>query len=129
MRKTDGAISASHKNRSRSYSTPVIIHVEAGLRSFDFDMPEEINRIETDILSDVLFTTSTEGNANLIAEGIDPRKIFFVGNVMIDSLQTFIEKAKRSTVIDRLNDQFLNNQNKKSFYLLLMCANRKGKKQ
>ena len=61
-------------------------HVEAGLRSFDRAMPEEINRLVTDQLSDFLFTPSEDGDANLIREGIGPDKIFRVGNVMIDSL-------------------------------------------
>lgn len=61
-------------------------HVEAGLRSFDRTMPEEINRIVTDQLSDILFTPSEDGNVNLCREGVQSDKIHFVGNVMIDSL-------------------------------------------
>lgn len=63
-----------------------VAHVEAGLRSFDRKMPEEINRIVTDALSDLLFTTSPDADENLLREGIAPEKIFFVGNVMIDTL-------------------------------------------
>src|SRR5258706_12022508 len=63
-----------------------VAHVEAGLRSRDWSMPEEINRVLTDRLSDLLFTPSPDGDANLIAEGIDRARIHFVGNVMIDSL-------------------------------------------
>ncbi len=63
-----------------------VIHVEAGLRSRDRSMPEEINRILTDQLSDYLFTTERAAAANLAAEGIDPARVFFVGNVMIDTL-------------------------------------------
>ncbi|HOE73512.1 MAG TPA: UDP-N-acetylglucosamine 2-epimerase (non-hydrolyzing) [Deltaproteobacteria bacterium] len=63
-----------------------VAHVEAGLRSFDRTMPEEINRILTDALSDFLFTTEEAGNENLRREGIPREKIFFVGNVMIDTL-------------------------------------------
>ncbi|HOS29055.1 MAG TPA: UDP-N-acetylglucosamine 2-epimerase (non-hydrolyzing) [Deltaproteobacteria bacterium] len=63
-----------------------VAHVEAGLRSFDRTMPEEINRILTDALSDLLFTTEEAGNENLRREGIPQEKIFFVGNVMIDTL-------------------------------------------
>ncbi|MBP8651916.1 MAG: UDP-N-acetylglucosamine 2-epimerase (non-hydrolyzing) [Pseudomonadota bacterium] len=63
-----------------------VAHVEAGLRSFDRTMPEEINRILTDALSDLLFTTEEAGNENLRREGIPREKIFFVGNVMIDTL-------------------------------------------
>lgn len=63
-----------------------IAHVEAGLRSFDRTMPEEINRVVTDALSDVLFTSSPDADRNLAQEGIPAHKIFFVGNVMIDTL-------------------------------------------
>lgn len=70
-----------------------VAHVEAGLRSFDRTMPEEINRIVTDSLSDFLFTTCKDANDNLKREGISEEKIFFVGNVMIDSLLKFKNKA------------------------------------
>ncbi len=63
-----------------------VAHIEAGLRSFDRSMPEEINRIVTDSISDVLFTTEESGNCNLRQEGISQKKIHFVGNTMIDSL-------------------------------------------
>lgn len=63
-----------------------LAHVEAGLRSFDRSMPEEINRMVTDRLSDLLFTTSPFAGANLLKEGIAPEKVHFVGNVMIDTL-------------------------------------------
>ena len=71
-----------------------LAHVEAGLRSWDRSMPEEINRIVTDALSDLLFTTSREANDNLIREGIPPEKIHFVGNVMIDTLTQHLERAR-----------------------------------
>src|SRR5438093_12388628 len=64
-----------------------VAHVEAGLRSFDRAMPEEINRLLTDAVSDFLFITEESGRENLLREGIAPRKIHFVGNVMIDALQ------------------------------------------
>ena len=64
-----------------------VAHVEAGLRSYDRDMPEEINRVLTDQIADVLYTTERNAAANLAREGIDPKRIAFVGNVMIDSLQ------------------------------------------
>lgn len=70
-----------------------VIHVEAGLRSFDRSMPEEINRILTDQLSDLLFTTEPSAGANLLREGIGPERIRFVGNVMIDSLQAHLRNA------------------------------------
>jgi UDP-N-acetylglucosamine 2-epimerase (non-hydrolysing) len=68
-------------------------HVEAGLRSFDRSMPEEINRIVTDQLADLLFTPSKDGNANLEREGVAPEKVHFVGNVMIDTLIQMLPKA------------------------------------
>jgi UDP-N-acetylglucosamine 2-epimerase (non-hydrolysing) len=70
-----------------------VAHVEAGLRSNDRTMPEEINRIVTDALADVLFTTSRDADENLKREGVDPSKIHFVGNVMIDTLLKHREKA------------------------------------
>ena len=69
-------------------------HVEAGLRSFDRTMPEEINRIVTDRLSDALFTPSEDGDANLLREGVPRERIYFVGNVMIDSLIRLLPAAK-----------------------------------
>jgi UDP-N-acetylglucosamine 2-epimerase (non-hydrolysing) len=63
-----------------------VVHVEAGLRSFDRAMPEEINRVLTDQIADLLFTTEPDGERNLLREGVDPAKIRFVGNVMIDTL-------------------------------------------
>jgi UDP-N-acetylglucosamine 2-epimerase (non-hydrolysing) len=69
-------------------------HVEAGLRSFDRTMPEEINRLLTDQISDLLFTPSIDGDENLKHEGIDPKKIHFVGNVMIDTLIRLLPMAK-----------------------------------
>jgi UDP-N-acetylglucosamine 2-epimerase (non-hydrolysing) len=76
---------------AKKLSIPVA-HVEAGLRSFDMMMPEEINRKVTDTLSDFLFTPSPNGDENLIREGVDPHKIYFVGNIMIDSLITLLKK-------------------------------------
>lgn len=71
-----------------------IAHVEAGLRSFDRTMPEEINRVLTDQLSDLLFTPSRDGNENLLREGIAAEKIHFVGNIMIDTLVRLLPKAE-----------------------------------
>ena len=70
-----------------------VAHVEAGLRSFDRTMPEEINRLVTDALAELLFTTSRDAGDNLRREGVDPRKIHFVGNVMIDTLLKHRTKA------------------------------------
>jgi len=82
-----------------------IAHVEAGLRSFDRSMPEEINRILTDAISDLLFVTEQSGRDNLIREGVDPAKIHFVGHVMIDTLLANREKAEASLILERLNLQ------------------------
>ncbi len=76
-----------------------VAHVEAGLRSFDRAMPEEINRILTDSLSDYLFVTEKSGLENLQREGISKEKVFFVGNVMIDSLINFLPKIEKSSAI------------------------------
>ena len=70
-------------------------HVEAGLRSFDRTMPEEINRLVTDQLADLLFTPSADADANLMREGIDSEKIYCVGNVMIDTLIRLLPVAQR----------------------------------
>ena len=76
-------------------------HVESGLRSFDRDMPEEINRMVTDVVADDLFTSCTDAAPNLEKEGVDPKRVHFVGNVMIDSLVQHRELAQRSTVLER----------------------------
>ncbi len=70
-----------------------VIHVEAGLRSFDRQMPEEINRVLTDQLSDLLFTTERGAHANLVREGINVGRVHFVGNVMIDTLHRNLERC------------------------------------
>jgi UDP-N-acetylglucosamine 2-epimerase (non-hydrolysing) len=77
-----------------------VAHVEAGLRSFDRSMPEEINRVATDALSDFLFTTEKSANKNLMNEGISKKRIFFVGNVMIDTLLKFKAKANEKAKIN-----------------------------
>jgi UDP-N-acetylglucosamine 2-epimerase (non-hydrolysing) len=80
-------------------------HVEAGLRSFDRSMPEEINRLVTDQLADLLFTPSEDGDENLRGEGIAAAKVFRVGNVMIDSLVRLLPLA-RETRVDHLPDRY-----------------------
>lgn len=75
---------------------PRVAHVEAGLRSFDRSMPEEINRVLTDAISDFLFTTEESANRNLAREGIPANRVFFVGNVMIDTL---LEQADRTAAL------------------------------
>lgn len=80
-----------------------VAHVEAGLRSFDRNMPEEINRLLTDAISDFLFVTEQSGLDNLKREGVPDEKVHFVGHVMIDSLIHFSEKAEESAIMDELN--------------------------
>jgi len=80
-----------------------VAHIEAGLRSGDRSMPEEINRLVTDALADLLLTPSRDANENLIREGISPQKIRFVGNVMIDSLFRSIDRARDSKILEQLN--------------------------
>jgi len=80
-----------------------VAHVEAGLRSFDRDMPEEINRLLTDSISDYLFVTEKSGLENLKNEGVDDSKVFLVGNTMIDSLAYYQSKADQSEVLLNYN--------------------------
>ncbi len=77
-------------------------HVEAGLRSFDPTMPEEINRIVTDRLSNYLFVHEQSGIDNLKKEGVPDEKVFFTGNIMIDSLVGSLEACRQSTILDDL---------------------------
>lgn len=77
-------------------------HVEAGLRSFDRDMPEEINRILTDVISEWLFVTEPSGVENLRREGVAPEKIHLVGNVMIDTLKAHLDRARELDTLERL---------------------------
>jgi UDP-N-acetylglucosamine 2-epimerase (non-hydrolysing) len=79
-----------------------LIHVEAGLRSFDRRMPEEINRVLTDSISDLLFVTEQSGVDNLRAEGVDSDRVHLVGNVMIDTLMLNRRKAQASDILERL---------------------------
>lgn len=72
-------------------------HVEAGLRSFDRTMPEEVNRVLTDRVADYLFTPSVDGNENLAREGVPPEKVHLVGNVMIDTLVRLLPYAGKET--------------------------------
>jgi UDP-N-acetylglucosamine 2-epimerase (non-hydrolysing) len=78
-----------------------VAHVEAGLRSFDRSMPEEINRVLTDAISDSLFVTEESGKVNLLREGVAADRIFMTGNVMIDTLLRLRERARRSDVLGR----------------------------
>jgi UDP-N-acetylglucosamine 2-epimerase (non-hydrolysing) len=80
-----------------------VAHVEAGLRSFDRSMPEEINRLLTDAISTWLFVTEEAGEENLRREGIDPCRIHFVGNVMIDTLLGNLERARKLDTLERFS--------------------------
>lgn len=85
-------------NTSGWGNRPVIAHLEAGLRSFDRSMPEEINRLATDVLADILWTPSPDADQNLLKEGIDPHKIVRVGNIMIDSLEMLRHKIEELNI-------------------------------
>lgn len=80
-----------------------VAHIEAGIRSFDLTMPEEINRIVTDSITDYFFTTTELAGQNLLNAGVDKSKIFFVGNVMIDTLLTNLPRLKKPVFFDDLN--------------------------
>jgi UDP-N-acetylglucosamine 2-epimerase (non-hydrolysing) len=84
---------------------PVVVHVEAGLRSFDDDMPEEVNRKLTDAISDLLFVSEPSGVENLRREGVPEDKVHLVGNVMIDTLVAARERARSSTILSSLGVQ------------------------
>jgi UDP-N-acetylglucosamine 2-epimerase (non-hydrolysing) len=79
-----------------------VAHVEAGLRSFDRSMPEEINRVLTDAISQWLFVSERSGLENLRREGVGEERIFFVGNVMIDTLRAHRERSERSAILEDL---------------------------
>ena len=96
------ALVAAKISYDGSGTRPLIAHVEAGLRSFDRTMPEEVNRILTDHLSDLLFVTEESGLRNLMSEGIPTAKAHLVGNTMIDSLLACLEKAMSSGILDAL---------------------------
>lgn len=78
-----------------------VAHIEAGIRSFDYSMPEEVNRIVTDALADYYFTTSSYANDNLRMSGTDQSRIFFVGNIMIDTLMWAKDRIKKPDVFDK----------------------------
>ncbi|HLH03120.1 MAG TPA: UDP-N-acetylglucosamine 2-epimerase (non-hydrolyzing) [Bryobacteraceae bacterium] len=79
-----------------------VIHAEAGLRSFDRTMPEEINRMVTDAISDLLLVTEESGRVNLLKEGHDEKRIVMVGNLMVDSLRRHLEDALKTDIVRRL---------------------------
>ena len=79
-----------------------IAHIEAGLRTFDWRMPEEVDRVLTDRMSELLFTPSRDADENLAREGIDMRRVHFVGNVMIDSLHAALPRARQSRIHEQV---------------------------
>jgi UDP-N-acetylglucosamine 2-epimerase (non-hydrolysing) len=81
---------------------PLVAHLEAGLRSFDRGMPEEINRMVTDTLADILWTPSPDGDENLIREGVAAEKIHRVGNIMIDSLEMLRETIESQAAYEEM---------------------------
>ncbi len=89
-----GLAAAKHGHR--------LIHVEAGLRSHDRRMPEEINRVIVDHLSDLLFTSELSGSENLLKEGIPESKIHHVGNIMIENLEIFADRISQSAILNKL---------------------------
>ena len=88
----------SPETSSPEHPHPLIAHLEAGLRSFDRTMPEEINRMVTDTLADILWTPSSDGDSHLLKEGVSEKKICRVGNIMIDSLEMLRETIESQNV-------------------------------
>ena len=105
------ALVAAKVSYDANGTRPLIAHVEAGLRSFDRAMPEEVNRIVTDRLSDLLFVTEESGIQNLRDEGEAEEKIHFVGNTMIDSLLAYKDQAEKSPILDALRLRISSAQN------------------
>lgn len=99
------ALATDRVSHEHSGVRPLIAHVEAGLRSFDKSMPEEINRILTDHLSDLLFVSEESGLRNLRHEGIPDDRVHFVGNIMIDSMMACSRKSQESAVLRQLGLQ------------------------
>jgi len=98
-----------------------VIHVEAGLRSYDREMPEEINRVLTDQISNLLFTTERDAESNLAREGISSERVFFVGNVMIDTLMMNREKAVAAErTIAKIADAGLLDESESGYALVTM---------
>ena len=87
-----------------------VCHIEAGLRSGDMTMPEEINRLVTDRLADLLLTPDTMSNENLRKEGVHEEKIKFVGNIMIDTLEANREKAAQLSIDQIIKDNQIDGQ-------------------
>ena len=96
--KTINTINSSDTTNTTNRERPLVAHLESGLRSFDRSMPEEVNRLATDVLADILWTPSHDADENLIKEGVSPDKIQRVGNIMIDSLEMLREKIEKQDV-------------------------------
>lgn len=96
----DSTLAAARAAKSKGIQ---IAHVESGLRSFDLEMPEEVNRIEVDQLADYLFVTEQSGLDNLRREGRNESAIFFVGNTMIDTLVAYQKEIEKATILNDLN--------------------------
>jgi len=97
-----------------------VAHVEAGLRSFDRTMPEELNRVLTDHIADLLFTTEPSANENLRREGIPEEKVHFVGNVMIDTLVRHKERALALNVLEEHGLEPVRGQSRRPYALLTL---------
>ncbi len=108
---------------SKKLNIPVA-HIEAGLRSFDSSMPEEINRVLTDAISDYLFITERSAEKNLKKEGISKKRIFFVGNVMIDTLLSHKQKAGKSNILSKLGLSLKNSDGDKKIPFALLTLHR-----
>lgn len=97
-----------------------VAHLEAGLRSFDRSMPEEINRLATDAISDLLLIPSEDAEKNLLLEGNPKDKIHFVGNIMIDSVVKYRNKAEDSNILNILNDMHHSNLKAQNYVLITL---------
>ena len=93
--------SLSEVDPATGLNRPLVAHLEAGLRSFDRTMPEEVNRLATDVLADLLWTPSPDGDEQLLREGVAPEKILRVGNIMIDSLEMMRETIEATTAYEQ----------------------------
>ncbi len=93
--------SLSESDSATGLNRPLVAHLEAGLRSFDRSMPEEVNRLATDVLADLLWTPSPDGDEHLRHEGVAPEKIVRVGNIMIDSLEMMRETIEATPVYEQ----------------------------
>jgi len=101
--KSINSTNPSNSTNPLTRTRPLVAHLEAGLRSFDRTMPEEINRVVTDSIADLLWTPSPDADENLVKEGIAPEKIHRVGNIMIDSLEMMRSRIEADTTREQLD--------------------------